>query len=172
MGLREYEQSLNRPLREATLTLLLKDREVLLAMKKRGFGVGRWNGVGGKLNPGEDVVSAAIREAQEEIRVTPINLKKVAIFNFHFPLVPAEKNWGQQVHVFTAIEWEGDPLESEEMRPQWFKIGGIPYKEMWPDDEMWMPLVFAGDLVRGSFMFGEGEKITEYYLDVVKSLTE
>lgn len=67
MGLREYEQSLETPLRQATVMLLMRDDEVLLAMKKRGFGVGKWNGVGGKQDPGEDIVDTAIRESQEEI---------------------------------------------------------------------------------------------------------
>ncbi|KAJ1429629.1 hypothetical protein B484DRAFT_396306, partial [Ochromonadaceae sp. CCMP2298] len=30
-------------------------REVLLGMKKRGFGAGKWNGFGGKMDPGESM---------------------------------------------------------------------------------------------------------------------
>lgn len=37
---------------ECTLLFLKKNRQLLLAMKKRGFGAGKWNGVGGKLEPG------------------------------------------------------------------------------------------------------------------------
>jgi 8-oxo-dGTP pyrophosphatase MutT (NUDIX family) len=36
-------------------------------MKKRGFGEGRWNGVGGKVEPGESIEAALIREAKEEV---------------------------------------------------------------------------------------------------------
>jgi 8-oxo-dGTP pyrophosphatase MutT (NUDIX family) len=165
MRLKEYEQSLSYPLRQATVTLLLRGDEVLLAMKKRGFGAGKWNGVGGKQNPGEDIVDTAVREAEEEIGVKPLNLEKVAIFNYLFP---ENEGWGQRVHIFTATEWEGEPAEREEMKPEWFKIKDIPYKEMWVDDEIWMPKVFAGKLIRGSFMFGAGERIDEYYLDEVK----
>lgn len=167
MGIREYEQSLEVPLRKATLVLLLREGEVLLAMKKRGMGVGKWNGVGGKANEGEDIVDAAIRESQEEIGVTPINLKPVAVFNYHFPL---QKGWGLQVYVFSATEWRGEPTESEEMRPKWFKIDEIPYGEMWVDDEIWMPKAFAGLLLKGSFMFGKNEIIDDYYLDEVSNI--
>jgi 8-oxo-dGTP diphosphatase/8-oxo-dGTP diphosphatase/2-hydroxy-dATP diphosphatase len=34
---------------QTTLLLGLKDNKLLLAMKKRGFGAGKYNGVGGKL---------------------------------------------------------------------------------------------------------------------------
>lgn len=169
MGIREYEQSIISPLRQATILLLLRDDEVLLAMKKRGFGAGKWNGVGGKPNPGEDIIIAAIRESQEEIEVTPIEPKRVAIINFYFPLVPAEKNWGQQVWVFTATKWKGEPVETEEMSPKWFKFNDIPYKEMWWDDEIWMPKIFSGSLLKASFMFGENEKLDDYYVNEVQS---
>ena len=82
MGIKEYEQKLTYPLKEATVLLLLKEDQILLAMKKRGFGVGKWNGVGGKPNPDEDIVSTAIRESQEEIGVTPLNPSKVAVFKY------------------------------------------------------------------------------------------
>ena len=49
-----------------TLVLLREENRVLLGMKKRGFGVGKWNGFGGKLEPGETVVEAAARELEEE----------------------------------------------------------------------------------------------------------
>ncbi|MDO8590857.1 MAG: NUDIX domain-containing protein, partial [bacterium] len=56
-------------MRLTTLCFLVRDDEVLLAMKKRGFGVGKFNGVGGKVTAGESVLEAMIREAKEEIRV-------------------------------------------------------------------------------------------------------
>lgn len=96
-----------------------------------------------------------------------MNLNLVAIFNYHFPL---QEGCGLRVYVFTATEWRGEPTESEEMRPRWFKIGEIPYKEMWIDDEIWMPKAFAGLLLKGSFMFGENGKIDDYYLDEVGSV--
>ena len=46
-----------------TLCLLMRDNEILLAMKKRGFGVGKWNGVGGKVKNG--IFSFQIRVQHE-----------------------------------------------------------------------------------------------------------
>ncbi len=56
-------------MKHTTLLFLLKDNHILLAMKKRGFGAGRWNGVGGKIEAGETIVQAAVRECFEEIGV-------------------------------------------------------------------------------------------------------
>jgi 8-oxo-dGTP pyrophosphatase MutT (NUDIX family) len=124
-----------------TILFLVRDGEILLAMKKRGFGAGKWNGVGGKADPGETATQAAIRECQEEIGVTPINPLLVGDIKF---LMTTDPSFGHHAHVFVAEEWEGEPVETEEMRPQWFTIGEIPYASMWADDPLWVPLVLEG----------------------------
>ena len=154
---------MNQPLREATILLLLRDDEVLLAMKKRGFGEGKWNGVGGKPNPNEDIRIAAIRECEEEIGVTPLDLKEVAVLTYIHQT--KDKDWGMKVNVYTSDIWNGEPVETEEMKPQWFKVVDVPYSEMWLDDILWMPKVFEGKFVRGSFMFGENDELVEHYLE-------
>ena len=64
-----YMQKYGKDLKEVTLCYLLdKDnKKVLIAMKKRGFGVGKLNGAGGKLKEGETVEQALLRETKEEI---------------------------------------------------------------------------------------------------------
>ena len=44
-----------------TLVLVHHGERVLLGLKKRGFGQGRWNGFGGKVEKGETITNAAIR---------------------------------------------------------------------------------------------------------------
>ena len=58
-------------MRRAVLVFFIRGQTILLANKKRGFGVGKWNGIGGKQKRGETVIDAARRECQEEIGVTP-----------------------------------------------------------------------------------------------------
>ena len=63
--------------------LFLIDKEnstVLLAMKKRGFGVGKWNGVGGKVERGEAIGDAVLREAKEEMGISGINIREILKF--------------------------------------------------------------------------------------------
>ncbi len=170
MKIKEYEAALNGPLRQLTLTLLLKDDRILLAMKKRGFGVGKWNGVGGKTDIEESVLDASIRETQEEIGVTPQDLEKVCVINFYHPYNLNGNGLNNQVHVFISRHWTGDPVETEEMKPQWFNVEEIPYREMWQDDEIWFPIILSGSKVRASFMFDENENIIDQILETVEIL--
>lgn len=146
-------------MRPTTLCLALKDGKILLAMKKRGFGAGKLNGYGGKVEEGETVEAAAVREMREEIgllaETTGIN--KVGQIEFHFKDKP---EWNQKMHIFLVKNWEGEPQESEEMKPQWFDVKNIPFDAMWPDDKHWLPMVLAGKKVEGKFDFvNEGAHI-------------
>jgi 8-oxo-dGTP diphosphatase/2-hydroxy-dATP diphosphatase len=137
--------------RTTTLCFLLKPDEVLLAMKKRGFGIGKWNGCGGKLEAGESIEAGAARELSEEVgaRVQQSDLQKMAELTFHLPTLDVTIH----CHVFTAEKWTGDPAETEEMSPRWFKFAEIPFAQMWSDDKYWLPEVLAGRKIRGEFWF-------------------
>jgi len=99
--------------------------EVLLGFKKIGFGAGKYTGIGGKVEPDETIVNAALRELEEEIGVkaSEHNLIKLGQLTFLFPANPA---WSQVVHVFQVTEWKGDPAESDEMKPAWFGMNQLP----------------------------------------------
>jgi len=141
----------------ATLCYLIKDNKILLGLKKRGFGEGRWNGYGGKPNSGESIEDAVIREVKEEtnVSVSKKHLEKVAVIDFYFTNAPPDKDWDQTVYVFFAKEWKGEPEETEEMKPQWFDYDKAPIDQMWQDDKYWLPLVIEGKKVRAEFTFGK-----------------
>ena len=124
---------------KTTLCILRKDNKILLAKKKRGFGVGKYNGVGGKIEAGETIEQAMIRETNEEINVIPTKYEKVGIVEFD----EYYKGNKQKLvfYLYMAYEWDGEPQESEEMSPSWFDIKDIPYKDMFADDKYWLPLV-------------------------------
>ena len=115
-------------------------------MKKRGFGTGLWNGTGGKVEPGETVLEAATRECIEEIGVRPLHLMSVGRLAFYIEDKP---EFAHDITIFTAEKWEGEPHETDEMRPQWFSTLKIPYDTMWADDKLWLPLVLNGHSVSG-----------------------
>lgn len=147
-----------------TLSLLFfrQGDQILLAMKKRGFGEGRWNGVGGKVEDGETIEQAMVRESQEEIGVTPTSYEKVADIRFdeYFKGEPILMH----VHVFIADAWRGEPIETEEMRPQWFITTELPYETMWSDDQYWLPAVLAGKKIQADFKLDANDNITSHQI--------
>jgi 8-oxo-dGTP diphosphatase len=151
-----------------TLLILKRNHELLLAMKKRGFGKGKWNGVGGKLRPGETVEHALIRECEEEIGVTPTNFYKVAIHIFTFPR--DGEMIRHEAHVFMCDQWVGEPEETEEMAPRWFSTSEIPYDHMWNNDALWLPLVLRGKKLQCSFTSDEDTNMLSAHLDIVDKL--
>ncbi len=155
--------------KECSLVFLRRDDEILLAMKKRGFGAGRYNGVGGKLDPGESVEQTMIRECEEEIVVTPTEYEKVAYHDFVGEDEEGNK-WRMLVHAFVATAWQGDPVETEEMAPEWFKLSNIPYDSMWSDDRYWLPQVLAGKYVMGRFTFNKDDEMLDKQVEVVEHL--
>jgi 8-oxo-dGTP diphosphatase/2-hydroxy-dATP diphosphatase len=140
-----------------------KHPKVLLGMKKRGFGEGRWNGFGGKVEKGERIADAAKREMREEAGIELRNIKKAGVVDFEFKGNPEIL----QVHIFRASEFEGEPIESDEMKPKWFNVDKIPYKKMWPDDAHWLPHVLAGKKVKAKFWFDGFDTIVDKKIEVV-----
>lgn len=160
-----YERDSSK-VQQATLCYLMRNNngemEVLFAMKKRGFGEGLWNGVGGKVDGGETIEEAAIREAYEEIGVRVKSLEKVALLHFYFPKDPQKAGWNQDVHVFLVNDWEGKPTETEEMRPDWFNLKNAPYNNMWDADKEWVPRVLAGENIECWIAFDDKNKAIGY----------
>ena len=146
-------------MKNATLIFLLRGSEILLGMKKRGFGEGKWNGFGGKVSDGESIEDAARREIKEECGVDVSEMEKLAVLDFIFS---KKSEWNQRVHVFFTHEWIGEPSESEEMSPKWFLKSELPFEKMWPDDKIWLPEVLNGGKLQAEFVFGEGDTIISH----------
>lgn len=139
-----------------TLVFIERPGEILLGMKKRGFGAGRWNGFGGKVEERETIEESAIREMCEECGITITKLEEVGLHEFEFD---HERGSILEVHVFRGTEWSGEPEETEEMRPAWFPIDRIPFDEMWPDDRYWFPVFLLGKKFHTYFLFDKDDQI-------------
>ena len=152
---------------ETTLCLLKKDNKILLAMKKRGFGEGKYNGIGGKIENGETPEEAMIRETKEEINVTPTKYEKIGFLEFD----EYYKGKKEKVafHLYIVNEWIGNPTESEEMNPTWFDIKDIPYDKMFPDDKYWLPFILNGKKIRAYFNFDEEWNLLHKKIDILNN---
>ena len=122
-------------------------RSLLLGRKLRGFGAGLVNGFGGKVEPGEEVVSAAVRELHEEcgVRVSVERMRSARCGRLHFifhgdenskngsavagvDAAELKKLW--EVHIFFLSISEDDAehvAPSDEMKPEWFDEANLPY---------------------------------------------
>jgi 8-oxo-dGTP pyrophosphatase MutT (NUDIX family) len=139
-------------MQQATICYCVKDDTVLLGMKKSGFGKGKWNGFGGKVDPGETNEEAAARELFEEssLATDPSSLEKIAQIKFYFGEKPKF-----ECHAYIARTWTGEPEETQEMAPQWFLVDDIPLSDMWVTDSVWLLAALRGDHVRGEMRFDE-----------------
>jgi len=142
---------------EVCVTYLLRESpdgtEVLLGRKKFGLGEGNLVGPGGKLEPGESPADAAVREVLEEVSISirPQDLMLVGELTYPFTHHPkfSQKSWA-----FVCREWEGEPVESDELVPEWHLLEAIPLDRMWDDARFWLPTALAGQFVRATFIFG------------------
>jgi len=128
--------------------------QVLLGLKKRGFGQGKIVGLGGHLEAGESAGDAAVREVHEEsgVVVDPASLMFRGEIAFRFPNRPS---WDLNIAIFVTERWTGEPAESEEIAPQWFYAGDLPYDGMWQDARHWLPRVLDGERLVARFTFAD-----------------
>ncbi|KUF87475.1 hypothetical protein AM588_10001489 [Phytophthora nicotianae] len=139
------------PRKLLTLAFIVRDdmgsQQVLLGMKKRGFGMGKWNGFGGKVEVSDaSIAAAAAREIEEEANVS--------VKAEHLQRVVKGGDGGARIPDAAVL---GEASESDEMKPQWYDITDIPFKSMWADDHFWLPHVLSGKSVQGHFHFAADE---------------
>jgi 8-oxo-dGTP diphosphatase len=133
-----------------TLCFLLREvagtTEVLLGLKRTGFGKGKIVGIGGHVEPGESDGEAAVREVFEEtgISVRLEDLTDAGAVHFVFPARP---EWNMSTRLFTARAWHGEPVDSDEILPEWFRADTLPVERMWQDADHWLPVVLEGGKV-------------------------
>jgi 8-oxo-dGTP diphosphatase len=141
------------PVDRATLCFVVRGGQILLILKKRGLGAGKVNGPGGRIDPGETALEAAIRETREELHVTPIAPEMRGELLFQFA-----DGYSLHCGVFLAHDCVGEATETPEAVPMWTPLEAIPYDRMWEDDRHWLPALLEGKTFRASFYF-DGEKL-------------
>uniref|UniRef100_A0A095B2E5 Oxidized purine nucleoside triphosphate hydrolase n=1 Tax=Schistosoma haematobium TaxID=6185 RepID=A0A095B2E5_SCHHA len=143
---------------------------LLLGLKQSGFGQGRWNGFGGKVELSDaNPKAAALRELNEESGLTldESSVDEVGRLWFTF----AETLECMEVHVFICRTWTPTfnghtvkwPCYTEEMHPAWFPLimnkdntinaSSLPWEHMWPDDLLWVPDILQGNLILAWFHY-------------------
>jgi len=78
-----------------------------------------WEFPGGKLEADEPATDALIRELQEELGITPIEIEN---------LIVVEHDYGDKavrLHVFTVRQFSGTPMGREGQPLQWVAVGEL-----------------------------------------------
>lgn len=148
-----------------TICFPYRDDEILLGMKKRGWGANRWNGFGGKVE-NETLEVNVVRETKEEAGITVSDIEQIGILHFYF----VGDAIVREVHVSRTNKWTGEPAETEEMIPRWFKKTIVPtlYDEMWPVDRYWMPFVLTDKKFKGEVHYKDKNTILRYDIKEVE----
>jgi len=149
-----------QPVDRGTILFVIRNGEILLIHKKRGLGAGKVNGPGGRLDDGETPVECAVREVEEEVRVTPIGTRECGQLLFQFL-----DGYSIHVWVFRADDCQGSPTETEEADPFWVPLDSIPYESMWADDAIWLPLLIQDQGFHGRFVFDRDRMLDYQVLD-------
>jgi 8-oxo-dGTP diphosphatase len=106
-----------------TLVYLVRQGRVFLLKRNpdKDMVPGQWLGVGGKVEPGEDLFVSAARECREEAGVDPLDLQ----FRGTFTYVSQRPRVGV-LYLFTATSWSGElRADCEEGTFAWHAIDGI-----------------------------------------------
>jgi hypothetical protein len=159
---------------QRTICFPIRNDEILLGMKLKGFGAGKYNGFGGKFDSSsgdKTIRDTAIRELEEEsmLNANVSDLEYVGLIDFDFPAKPS---FNQRVRVYFLRDWDNESEQTEEMRPEWFDIIAVPYAKMWDSDKLWLPSLLEGKKFYAKFIWKEdNESVAEYYIKFVDNLT-
>jgi len=116
---------------------------------------GKWNGLGGKLEPGETPEECARREIFEEsgLRVTGLHLKGFLTF----PNFANDEDW--YAFVFTVDEFEGELIDPAEGYLRWIENEKVPDLELWEGDRIFLPWLDRPGFFSAKFAYKEGRLV-------------
>ena len=142
----------------ATLCYLKNNDKTLMLFRNKKPGdthKGKWNGLGGKVEPGETPEQCAIREVQEESGLTTINLKLHGVITF--PMFDGMDDW--YVFVFTITEFEGEMIESPEGELAWIPDEKLLELNLWDGDRIFLPWLKQDKFFSAKFVYVAKELI-------------
>ena len=124
--------------------------------KENDMHAGKWNGLGGKFESGETPEECVIREVKEESGLDIHNPKLVGLLMF-----PQFKGDDWYVFVFTAHEFEGELIESNEGHLKWIPDAQVESLPLWESDHVFMPWIREGRFFSAKFVY-EGDMMKNY----------
>jgi 8-oxo-dGTP diphosphatase len=150
----------------ATLCYVRKDGKTLMVhrnKKPNDMHMGKWNGLGGKLEPGESPEACCIREMYEETGLRVQN----PIFKgmITFPAFDTIDDW--YTFLFVIHDFEGELIDSPEGRLEWVDDEHLLELNLWEGDRVFLPWLdrpgfFSARFVYEDYQFASYE-VTFYH---------
>lgn len=114
---------------------------------------GKWNGLGGKFEPGETPEECVKREVLEESGLLIQNPQLHGLLIF-----PRFKGNDWYVFVFTATEFSGELIDSPEGRLEWIPDEALTTLNLWESDHIFLPWIEGGKFFSARFDY-EGDSM-------------
>ncbi len=147
----------------STLCYIIKDDQVLMihrTKKKNDFHEGKWNGLGGKFEPGESPEQCVIREVYEE---SGLKISKPKMRSFlSFPRFMNDEDW--YVFLFVADEFTGELNSSSEGELKWIHRDKILDLNLWEGDRVFLQQLSQEGFCSGSFYYENGQLIDSHLI--------
>ena len=121
--------------------------------KENDMHAGKWNGLGGKLLPGETPEACAIREVCEESGLTMINPVLRGLITF--PGFANDDDW--YCFLFVGQEFTGELIDSDEGVLAWIDDTALLDLPLWPGDRIFIPWLDVDAFFSGRFRYVDGQ---------------
>ncbi len=121
--------------------------------KKNDYHEGKWNGLGGKFELGESPEDCAVREIKEEAGLIVKNPRMHGFITF--PMFDKVEDW--YVFIFTADEFEGKLIDSNEGKLEWIPNERLASLNLWDGDKIFIDWLFQDKFFSAKFNYENGE---------------
>ena len=143
----------------ATLCYVKKDGKTLMlhrVKRKNDIHQGKWNGLGGKLEPGETPEECVLREVMEESGLTLKDVRLRGLLTF--PGFDGEHDW--YVYVFSGSDFEGKLIDSPEGHLEWIPDENLLELPLWEGDRIFLKWLEADRFFSGKFLYKSGRLVS------------
>jgi 8-oxo-dGTP diphosphatase len=147
------------PMKLATLCYVRRADQTLMIhriKKENDMHQGKWNGLGGKLEPGETPEECVIREIREEAGLVAHNPQLKGFLTF--PGFANDEDW--YAFVFVVRDFEGELVESPEGILQWIDDDELLQLNLWEGDLIFLPWLEREGFFSGKFIYEDGRLVS------------
>lgn len=150
-------------MRDTTLCYIEKDGKYLMLLRNKkevDFNKGKWIGVGGKFEPGENAEQCLLREVKEETGFTLTSYKLRGVITFL-----SDEFEDELMYLYTADGFEGEMIECNEGELRWIDKQEVLNLNLWEGDKHFLKLLCEDVPEFRMLLRYEGYKLVEHKVE-------